>query len=107
MNSRRVNDEQLQKMRSHPGFIAALDQSGGSTPKIHRHPTRSTSGPPTPRPMTGAPAPANDHHPIALTRSSRSNSLKISAIDALLDALPISAPIVRIRINEPALHATA
>jgi fructose-bisphosphate aldolase class I len=28
-----VNEEQLQKMKSHPGFIAALDQSGGSTPK--------------------------------------------------------------------------
>jgi fructose-bisphosphate aldolase class I len=25
-------DQQLQKMKSHPGFIAALDQSGGSTP---------------------------------------------------------------------------
>jgi fructose-bisphosphate aldolase class I len=25
--------QQLQKMKSHPGFIAALDQSGGSTPK--------------------------------------------------------------------------
>jgi fructose-bisphosphate aldolase class I len=25
-------DQQLQKMRSHPGFLAALDQSGGSTP---------------------------------------------------------------------------
>ena len=24
--------EQLAKMRTHPGFIAALDQSGGSTP---------------------------------------------------------------------------
>ncbi|CAN5410449.1 fructose bisphosphate aldolase [soil metagenome] len=28
-----VNEEQLQKIKSHPGFIAALDQSGGSTPK--------------------------------------------------------------------------
>jgi fructose-bisphosphate aldolase, class I len=28
-----LNKEQLQKMKSHPGFIAALDQSGGSTPK--------------------------------------------------------------------------
>jgi fructose-bisphosphate aldolase class I len=28
-----VNDEQLQKVRSGHGFIAALDQSGGSTPK--------------------------------------------------------------------------
>ncbi|WP_437231184.1 fructose bisphosphate aldolase [Planctomicrobium sp. SH661] len=28
-----MNDEQLQKMKSSPGFIAALDQSGGSTPK--------------------------------------------------------------------------
>lgn len=26
------NEEQLQQMKSHPGFIAALDQSGGSTP---------------------------------------------------------------------------
>src|SRR5580704_16336688 len=25
--------EQLEKMKTHPGFIAALDQSGGSTPK--------------------------------------------------------------------------
>jgi len=25
--------EQLQKMKAHPGFVAALDQSGGSTPK--------------------------------------------------------------------------
>jgi fructose-bisphosphate aldolase class I len=25
--------QQLQKMRTHPGFVAALDQSGGSTPK--------------------------------------------------------------------------
>jgi fructose-bisphosphate aldolase class I len=24
--------QQLQKMKTHPGFIAALDQSGGSTP---------------------------------------------------------------------------
>jgi fructose-bisphosphate aldolase class I len=28
-----VNQQQLQKIKSHPGFIAALDQSGGSTPK--------------------------------------------------------------------------
>ena len=28
-----LNEEQLQQMKSHPGFIAALDQSGGSTPK--------------------------------------------------------------------------
>src|SRR5690242_21911888 len=27
-----LNEEQLQKMKIHPGFIAALDQSGGSTP---------------------------------------------------------------------------
>src|SRR6266446_4459645 len=26
------NEQQLQKIKSHPGFIAALDQSGGSTP---------------------------------------------------------------------------
>jgi fructose-bisphosphate aldolase class I len=28
-----LNEQQLQKIRSHRGFIAALDQSGGSTPK--------------------------------------------------------------------------
>ena len=28
-----MNDQQLQKMRNQPGFVAALDQSGGSTPK--------------------------------------------------------------------------
>ena len=28
-----MNESQLQKMRTQPGFIAALDQSGGSTPK--------------------------------------------------------------------------
>jgi fructose-bisphosphate aldolase class I len=28
-----VNDEQLQKIKTGNGFIAALDQSGGSTPK--------------------------------------------------------------------------
>ena len=33
MKSNGVNEQQLQKMKSHPGFIAALDQSGGSTPK--------------------------------------------------------------------------
>lgn len=31
------NEEQLRKMRSQPGFIAALDQSGGSTPGALRH----------------------------------------------------------------------
>jgi fructose-bisphosphate aldolase, class I len=31
-----VNDQQLQKMESGKGFIAALDQSGGSTPKALR-----------------------------------------------------------------------
>src|SRR5262249_37686405 len=33
MKSIGLSEQQLQKMRSHPGFIAALDQSGGSTPK--------------------------------------------------------------------------
>src|SRR5215469_14556658 len=33
MKSIGLNEQQLQKMKSHLGFIAALDQSGGSTPK--------------------------------------------------------------------------
>ena len=33
MKSSGLNEEQVQKMKLQPGFIAALDQSGGSTPK--------------------------------------------------------------------------
>jgi fructose-bisphosphate aldolase class I len=33
MKSNGLNEQELEKMKSHPGFIAALDQSGGSTPK--------------------------------------------------------------------------
>ena len=33
MKSLGINADQLQKMKTHPGFVAALDQSGGSTPK--------------------------------------------------------------------------
>src|SRR5580765_6739949 len=36
MKSIAVNEEQLQKIKTDPGFIAALDQSGGSTPKALR-----------------------------------------------------------------------
>ena len=32
MRTSSMNEPQLQKMKSQPGFIAALDQSGGSTP---------------------------------------------------------------------------
>jgi fructose-bisphosphate aldolase, class I len=31
-----INEQQRQKMETHPGFIAALDQSGGSTPNALR-----------------------------------------------------------------------
>jgi fructose-bisphosphate aldolase, class I len=33
MNALALNEQQLQKMKDQPGFVAALDQSGGSTPK--------------------------------------------------------------------------
>src|SRR5262245_48519107 len=36
MNTRGFNEQQLQKMKTQPGFIAALDQSGGSTPNALR-----------------------------------------------------------------------
>jgi fructose-bisphosphate aldolase class I len=36
MMARSLNAQQLQKMQTHPGFIAALDQSGGSTPNALR-----------------------------------------------------------------------
>jgi len=37
MKSVGLNEQQQQKMKIHPGFIAALDQSGGSTPEALRH----------------------------------------------------------------------
>jgi fructose-bisphosphate aldolase class I len=33
MNTPGLQEQQLQKMKTQPGFVAALDQSGGSTPK--------------------------------------------------------------------------
>src|SRR5690242_16498873 len=36
MKSMTVNEEQLKKIKTSPGFVAALDQSGGSTPKALR-----------------------------------------------------------------------
>ena len=33
MNAVGLNEQQLEKMRTQPGFVAALDQSGGSSPK--------------------------------------------------------------------------
>src|SRR5689334_20734637 len=36
MKSIAVNEEQLKKIKTSPGFVAALDQSGGSTPKALR-----------------------------------------------------------------------
>jgi fructose-bisphosphate aldolase class I len=36
MKSIAVSEEQLQKIKTSPGFVAALDQSGGSTPKALR-----------------------------------------------------------------------
>lgn len=32
MKTTSFNQQQFEQMKSHPGFIAALDQSGGSTP---------------------------------------------------------------------------
>jgi fructose-bisphosphate aldolase class I len=37
MSTTALNKEQLQVMKARPGFIAALDQSGGSTPGALRH----------------------------------------------------------------------
>jgi fructose-bisphosphate aldolase, class I len=33
MNTSEIEEQQLRKMKTQPGFVAALDQSGGSTPK--------------------------------------------------------------------------
>src|ERR1700756_3854121 len=36
MNTPRIKEQQQRKIKTQPGFIAALDQSGGSTPKALR-----------------------------------------------------------------------
>src|SRR4029078_11395214 len=36
MKTLNSHEQQQQQMKTHPGFIAALDQSGGSTPKALR-----------------------------------------------------------------------
>src|SRR5215471_17957629 len=36
MNASNQKEQQLQKIKTQPGFVAALDQSGGSTPKALR-----------------------------------------------------------------------
>jgi len=36
MKTSAFNEQQFEKMKTHPGFIAALDQSGGSTPAALR-----------------------------------------------------------------------
>ena len=55
--------------------------------------------------MTGPPAPTSDHHPIALTRSSRSKVRITIAIDAAPVAAPSSEPIVRMTMSGNAPHA--
>jgi fructose-bisphosphate aldolase class 1 len=40
MKPRGFNQQQFEPMKTHPGFIAPLDQSGGSTPGAN---TRQTS----------------------------------------------------------------
>jgi hypothetical protein len=57
--------------------------------------------------MTGAPAPANDHHPIAFTRSSGGNAARINAIAAGPVAAPAAALSNLNPISAPADHATA
>ena len=44
-----IFEQQQAKFRTQPGFIAALDQSGGSTPKALRlYGSRKVAGPATP-----------------------------------------------------------
>ena len=80
-----IFDDQLEKVRTGPGFIAALDQSGGSTPKalkayglsedawssedemfdlIHRMRSRIITSPMVRHPLTRSP-------PLGIHRSDR------------------------------------
>ena len=86
---------------------SARSASGAWMRKIVRQPSRSTRGPPATRPITGAPAPTRDHHPIALTRSSSGNARMMSAIDAGPVAAPGTAARTRMTMSDAPSHANA
>ena len=85
----------------------AASSSGTWPAKITRQPKCSMSGPPMASPSTGPPAPTSDQYPNAFTRSSRSKTLQMMAIDAAPVAAPSIEPMVRTAMREPALHAKA
>ena len=77
------------------------------TANTARHPTASTSTPPTTSPIDGAPAPTNDHQPSALTRSSGGKARMISAMAVGWVAAPMTWVTVRRAISANALQARA
>ena len=75
--------------RSSAATTRGDDQQRPAVPRTGRatRGTGSPANPASPR-APGPPAPTSDHHPSALTRSSRSKSCRISAIEAV----PVAAP---------------
>ena len=72
-----------------------------------RHPKYWITGEPSVTPSTGPPAPTNDHQPSALTRSSRSKSSKMIAIDAVPVAAPCTPSRARAKRSKPTVGANA
>jgi len=75
--------------------------------KIQRQPKACTTGPPATTPMTGAPAPTIDHHPIACARWLDENVRLMIASDAGPSAAPMAAPIERQAMSTTAFGAIA
>ena len=66
-----------------------------------RQPRNWITGEPSVTPRTGPPAATRDHHPSALTRSSRSKSCRIKA----MEAVPVAAPCTPSRARAKMQHA--
>src|SRR6185437_7869703 len=72
-----------------------------------RQPKNWITGEPSVTPSTGPPAPTSDHQPSALTRSSRSNSSRMIAMEAVPVAAPCTPSSARAKSSRPTLGARA
>ena len=93
--------------RSHAPRINAAAHSGTWATKIQRHEKCWTTGPPATTPKTGAPAPTNDHHPMARTRSRAGNESIRMAMLVGPAAAPTQPPTMRKVMRLAAFHETA
>ena len=78
-----------------------------SSMNIHRQPMDWMMKPPTATPTTGPPAPTNDHHPMALTRSPLGKAPSTRAIEVAPNVAPTNPPRTRAAMSTPTVGAVA